>query len=100
MHANVLFPINSEAFTYIVPEDLLSDIEIGSRVEVPFKRSCRTGIVVEFDRNPASTNVKKAPGKLKKHITLKPIKSLLDKDPFLSLNIIRLINWVSQYYIS
>ena len=57
MHANVLFPINSEAFTYFVPEELRSDIKIGSRVEVPFKRSCKTGIVVALDRNHSSSSL-------------------------------------------
>ncbi len=99
MHANVLFPINSEAFTYTVPEELRSDIKIGSRVEVPFKRSYKTGIVVALDRNPQSASLKKTAGQ-KKNISLKPVKSLLDVDPFLSINILRLIDWVSQYYMS
>ena len=100
MHANILFPINSEAFTYFVPQELRPDIKIGSRVEVPFKRSCKTGIVVALDRNHSSSSLIKGAGKLKKNITLKPVKSLLDEDAFLSTNIIKLINWVSQYYIS
>ncbi len=100
MHANVLFPINSEAFTYTVPAELRSDIKIGSRVEVPFKRSYRTGIVVALDRNPEAASLKKGAGKLTKSITLKPVTSLLDEDIFLPNNILRLLNWVSQYYMS
>ena len=100
MHANILFPINAEAFTYLVPEELQSHITIGSRVNVPFKRSYKTGIVVELNRNSSLANLRNAPGKLRNNITLKPVKSILDTDPFLSNNILRLITWVSQYYLS
>jgi len=99
MQANVLFPINSEAFTYTVPEELRSDIKIGSRVEAPFKRSYKTGIVIALDRNPQSASLKRTAGQ-KKNISLKPVTSLLDEAPFLSNNILRLIDWVSQYYMS
>ena len=99
-YANILFPINAEAFTYLVPEELQSHITIGSRVNVPFKRSYKTGIVVELNRNSSLANLRNAPGKLKNNITLKPVKSILDTDPFLSNNILRLITWVSQYYLS
>ncbi len=100
MHVNVLFPINSEAFTYLVPQELQSYIKVGFRVEVPFKRTYKTGIVIAIDRKPSSTSLNKGTGKLKKSITLKPVKSLLDKEPFLPANILKLITWVSQYYLS
>lgn len=45
MHVNILFPINAEAFTYLVPEELESKIKIGSRVLAPFKRGKKVGII-------------------------------------------------------
>jgi primosomal protein N' len=37
MQANILFPINAEAFTYLLPEELELKIKIGSRVLAPLK---------------------------------------------------------------
>ncbi len=89
MLANILFPINAEAFTYIVPEELESEIRRGSRVTAPFKKSLRTGVVTGFAAEPAD-----------KSKTLRPIKSLLDDEPLVPGNILRLIRWVGQYYMS
>ncbi len=89
MFANVLFPINVEAFTYIVPDELESVIKIGSRVEAPFKRGKKVGIVTGFGRKPKDPSIK-----------MKEIKSVLDEEPFLPENILNLIKWVSQYYMA
>jgi primosomal protein N' (replication factor Y) len=67
---------------------------------VPFKRSHKTGIVIDLDRSTYSASVKKRQGKLGRNITLKPVTSILDEEPFLSAHIIRLIKWVAQYYMS
>lgn len=91
MHANILFPINAEAFTYIVPEELTAAITVGSRVTAPFKKSYKVGIVVGLDA---------APPKAERSFKLKSIKSLMDDVPFVPQNILRLIVWVSQYYMS
>ncbi|HDH01088.1 MAG TPA: primosomal protein N', partial [Nitrospirae bacterium] len=89
MFADIQFPINAEAFTYIVPDELEPIIKIGARVEVPFKRSYKTGIVTGFGKRPKDPAIK-----------LKEIKSLLDEEPFLPKNILDLIKWVSEYYMS
>lgn len=113
MFANVLFPINAEAFTYIVPDELESVIKIGSRVEAPFKRGKKVGIVVRIYKdtnmpvgarrrltlNKRATH-RVAPTKEAKEITLKHLTSLLDDEPFLPDNILSLIKWVSQYYMT
>ena len=89
MYADIQFPINAEAFTYIVPDELASVIKIGSRVEAPFKRGKKVGIVTGFGRKPKDPAIK-----------MKEIKSLLDEEPFLPENILALIKWVSQYYMA
>jgi primosomal protein N' (replication factor Y) len=102
MRAKVLFPINSGAFTYHVPEELQPAIKTGARVNVPFKKSHKVGIVVEFDSNPPSPPPNPPADRrgAKKNITLKSIKSLLDDEPFLPKNLLRLVEWVGQYYMS
>ncbi|NOZ68733.1 MAG: primosomal protein N' [Deferribacteres bacterium] len=89
MFANILFPINAEAFTYIVPGELESKIRRGSRVAAPFKKSHKTGVVTGFTAEPAD-----------KSKTLRSIQSLLDDEPLIPENILRLIRWVGQYYMS
>lgn len=98
MHANILFPINAEAFTYDVPEEFESIIKVGSRVNAPFKKSYRVGIVVGLNNSPNASTIGKMGSK--KKFTVKPIKSLLDDKPFVPENLLKLINWVSQYYMS
>jgi len=92
MHANILFPINAEAFTYIVPEELIATIKVGSRVTAPFKKSYKVGIVVGLEDDPP------APGR--QSFKLKLIKSVMDDFSFVPPNILKLISWVSQYYMS
>ncbi len=90
MHADVQFPINAEAFTYIIPDEMKETVSVGSRVNVPFKRSYKTGIVT------AINNIKlKDPS-----IKLKKIKEVLDDEPFIPVNLLRLIKWVGEYYMS
>jgi primosomal protein N' (replication factor Y) len=90
LFVNVLFPINSEAFTYLVPEELEVKLKAGMRVLAPFKRKDKVGIVVWLGKE------KKTDGKIK----LRSIKSLLDEDPLVPENILNLIKWVGQYYMS
>jgi primosomal protein N' (replication factor Y) len=89
MYANVLFPINAEAFTYIIPDELETAIKAGSRVEAPFKRGKKVGIVTGFCAKPKDTSIK-----------FREIKTVLDEEPFLPLNILELIKWVAQYYLT
>ncbi len=98
MQADILFPINAEAFTYLVPEELESKIKIGSRVLAPFKKSKKVGVVVGFGTpsNPPLTKVGQRGGE----IILKPIETVLDEEPLIPENLLKLIKWTGQYYIS
>ena len=51
MLVNVLFPINAEAFTYLIPDEIELKIKIGSRVLAPFKKEKKVGIVVSFGKS-------------------------------------------------
>jgi primosomal protein N' (replication factor Y) len=114
MLADVLFPINTRAFSYLVPSELQQTIKVGSLVLAPFKRTEKTGIVVALDSDilpphPPLTNGACLSGRqgqrgdekeLKKPVSLKYVKSLLDDEPLVSTKQLKLITWVAQYYMS
>ncbi|RJQ50670.1 MAG: primosomal protein N' [Nitrospiraceae bacterium] len=92
MQVNILFPINAEGFTYLVPGELEEKIKPGLRVLAPFRSGKKVGIVVGLDKTTAITQ--------DKEITLKSIESVLDDEPLIPDNLLKLIQWVGQYYMS
>ena len=92
MVIDVLFPIDAEAFTYLVPEGLEQKIKIGVRVLAPFRRGEKVGIIQNTEHRIQNTDIKK--------ITLKTIEAVLDEEPLIPENLFKLIKWVGQYYIS
>ena len=98
MHVNILFPINAEAFTYLVPEELESKIKVGMRVLAPFKKGEKIGIVAGFGTSPHPPITKV--GQRRGEIILKSIESVLDEEPLIPENLLKLIKWTGQYYIS
>ncbi|MCR8641714.1 primosomal protein N' [Paenibacillus sp. N1-5-1-14] len=78
----------SRGFDYIVPDDLLSVVEVGSRVEVPFGPRVLQGYVVEVGLH-ADYNVKK----------MKPIRRILDMEPPLTEELVKLGYWMSTKYL-
>ena len=76
----------SRLFTYAVPDKLLSDVQIGKRVFVPFGRRKRTGFIVAI----AST------------CDLKDVKSIyeiLDDEPLFNREDLKFYSWISDYFI-
>lgn len=102
MYANILFPINAEAFTYLIPEKLRSAIKTGSRVLAPFRRKDTVGIVVALGSKPPVSSLREEMGEQisGKAIVLKPIKSLLDEEPFVPHSLLQVVKWVGHYYMS
>ncbi|RJQ23126.1 MAG: primosomal protein N' [Nitrospiraceae bacterium] len=124
MQANILFPINAEAFTYSVPEGLEEKIRPGMRVLAPFRRGKKVGIVVGTEKSMTAGDVKLSlreaiatkqsqndtaykiathPSSArndKKGITLKPLEAVLDDGPLVPENLLKLIKWVGEYYMS
>ncbi|MBI5741184.1 MAG: primosomal protein N' [Nitrospirae bacterium] len=107
MQVNILFPINAEAFTYSVPEGLEEKIKPGMRVLAPFRRGKKVGIVVGMDNSVGArrglalndgTDHRVAPSE--KEITLKPLEEVLDDEPLIPENLLKLIKWVGEYYMS
>ena len=89
MYIEVVLPVPVGAtFTYRVPEDMVADINVGSRVIVPFGKSkFYTGIVSGFVAQPQAI------------FTVKEITHLLDKSPVIRPPQLRLWQWISEYYL-
>ena len=77
-------PIN-HMFDYITENQ---DIKVGYRVEVPFGRSKRIGIVLEVQ----SFKMQESAYKIKK------ICKIIDETPLLSMEIIKTCKWAAAYY--
>lgn len=77
-------------FTYLVRDEMKSNIKEGMRVVVPFGRGNRLikGIVIALDNYT---------GDLSK---LKYVEELLDNKPLISKELIKLSLWMSDYYLS
>ena len=77
-------------FTYSVPLNLRSSVEVGSRVLVPWGTKVTTGFVVSF----ADTSVLP-------HGKIKPIREVLDDGPAaLVRQVLELCIWAADYYIA
>ncbi|MBQ9169821.1 MAG: primosomal protein N' [Bacteroidaceae bacterium] len=87
-YADVIVPLPlQEAFTYAVPPECQSQIQVGQRIIVPFgSRKFYTAIVLRLhdDTPPYPT---------------KPISEVLDTEPIVLPKQLQLWKWVSDYYL-
>lgn len=88
-YAQIVLPLNLKgSFTYKVPEEMMSEIQPGMRVLVPFGgKKIYTGLVFELHDN--------AP----ENFAAKEVISMLDDKPILPEEQIRFWNWLSEYYL-
>lgn len=88
-YAQIVLPLNLKgSFTYKVPEELMSEIQPGMRVLVPFGgKKIYTGIVFELHDN--------AP----ENFVAKEVINMLDDQPILPQEQIDFWNWLSEYYL-
>lgn len=78
-----------KTFHYVVPETMKDSIQIGMRVLVPFSGRKVTGFVIGLmDQSP-----KEFEGELKE------IEAILDEAPLIDHQMLRLYQWISDYYI-
>ncbi|MBM7420939.1 MULTISPECIES: primosomal protein N' [Chryseobacterium] len=88
-YAQIILPLNLKGtFTYKVPEEIQSTIQLGMRVLVPFGgKKIYTGIVFELhDEEPTQ-------------FVAKEVISILDEQPILPLEQIKFWKWLSDYYL-
>lgn len=88
-YAQIVLPLNLKgSFTYKVPEEMMSEIQPGMRVLVPFGgKKIYTGIVFELHNN--------AP----ENFVAKEVISMLDDQPIMPQEQIDFWNWLSEYYM-
>jgi len=95
----VPLPIATTTFSYLIPEELRAKAVTGVRVSVPFRNRDITGYLVAIE--PQSTSEVKSRGHEvtpRRFKEIKPILSVLDDQPVLSEKMLRLTQWVSEYY--
>ena len=90
MIARLVFnrPVDSE-FDYLVPDELRTLVVPGQRVRAPFGKGDRltVGYCVAIDAAPSSER------------RLKTIDSIVDREPLLSANMLKLTRWIADYYL-
>ncbi len=86
--ADIVFPVSlKKSFSYRVPESLHGLVSPGMRCSVSFGRRQTIGLVTGL------ANQTTAPVK-----SLKPIDSLLDTEPSLTPDLLKLGQWIAEYY--
>jgi len=89
MYADIAFPISSyQVFTYRIPLKLQNSVKIGVRVKAPFHKRKVNGVVVAISD---TTDYKG---------TVRSIDSLIDNELVLDKYLWRLLEWVSDYYLT
>ncbi len=80
---------DSETFSYLVPDNIMKDISVGSIVEVPFGSRTLLGVVNSTERGSGSD----------KSFKIKNIKSI---NPLFSLpkSYIKISKWISSHYFA
>ena len=81
------------AFTYRIPEGMQSEIKPGARLKLPFGRRNLTGYAVALHHElPADVEIDEA--------KIKEVIELVDPEPLITPEILRLTQWTADYYAS
>ena len=89
--ARVAIPVPlGQAFSYIVPPELRSEVRRGARVLVEFGRRKELGVVLELSTEAPDFPVEK----------LKPLRALVDSEPVLQDELLGFLQELARYYIA
>lgn len=84
--AEIAFPTAvRQTFTYEVPTQFQKEIEAGVRVWVPFRSHFAIGVIVQLHNEKPEFKTKK-------------IKKVLDSEPILTEEILKLTEWIHRFY--
>ncbi len=87
------------SFDYLLPNSMLDDsnsgLRPGMRVRVPFGRRRVVGVVLEKPRREPFDKLRTGSGKPRAY---KSIESVLDTEPLLPDELLRLLRWTADYY--
>jgi len=88
MHCfDVLFPINLGPLTYICPESLTDVVQPGLVVQAPLRNKLSRGIILDKNISPPAG-------------PLKELQIIAGEPTVLSKSMLRLLRWLSDYYIA
>ena len=88
-YANIAFPLSvDQVFTYGVPPQMDTALQLGTRVLAPFRGVAQEGVVVErLDETDLAPNI------------IKNISNCLEKTPTFSTDLLALTKWMAEYYV-
>jgi primosomal protein N' (replication factor Y) len=87
LYCDVSLPVPlDQAFTYGLPETLRHRVQTGCRVLVPFGARKLTGLVIQTHAGTPPTG------------TTREVLRLLDEEPVLDEQLLRLGRWIAEYY--
>lgn len=85
-YADIIFPTAvRQSFTYNLSEGCQEEAEVGKRVWVPFQKHHAIGLIVGIHSNEPAFNTR-------------PVKTVLDEEPVLSKELLRLTKWMHRFY--
>jgi len=88
-YCNVALPVPLRtAFTYAIPSTLRGEVQLGSRVVVPFRKKSLVGVVVEFVNTPPTET------------KIRDVAKVLDLIPALTPKLLQLGQWIASYYLA
>lgn len=76
-----------KTFSYLIPDEMMDKIQIGQAILVPFGRQ---GLVNAFCVGFSDY--------LPEHIKAKKVNKILDETPLFSIDYLKLLEWVANYY--
>ena len=88
-YANIAFPLSvDQVFTYGVPPQMDTALQLGTRVLAPFRGVAQEGVVVErLDETDLAPNI------------IKNISNCLEETPTFSTDLLALTKWMAEYYV-
>ncbi len=88
-YCNVALPVPLRmTFTYAVPEELGTQLQVGCRVLVPFRKKSMVGVVTAWEESaPAGAKIRE-------------ISKVIDLLPALTPKLIELGQWIANYYLA
>ncbi|MDI6732444.1 MAG: hypothetical protein QME16_00735 [Planctomycetota bacterium] len=85
-YAEIVFPIPvDKSFLYRIPAGWEKELKSGARVKVSFGNRSRIGYCVSFQEKTSLPRIKE-------------IEEIIDKEPLLSENLLKLCRWMADYY--
>lgn len=86
IYCDVVFPLRLGILTYLIPEELQGKIQSGYLVEAPLRKGLKRGVVLRLREgyDDGAMNIKK----------------IVNAFPFLGEGLLKLLEWMSGYYLA